>query len=101
MIGLDDSDSKFDNPYDAGSSSHRPLAGSEVHQAQDGGEQPPPFGATRAGGSTALHFLQEGADWIQDGGEQPPEFTPYEAQHWVNADGDVVSHDPHLNEDGM
>ena len=99
MIGLDDSDSKFDNPYDAGSSSHQPLAGSEVHR--DGAEQLPPFGATRAGGSTTLHFLQEDADWIRDGGEQPPEFTPYEAQHWVNADGDVVSHDPHLNEDGM
>jgi hypothetical protein len=98
MIGLDENDSKFDNPYDAGSSSHQQLAGSAVHR--DGAAQPPPFGATRTGGSTSLQFFQEDADWIQDGGEQPPEFTPYEAEHWVNADGDIVSHDPHLNEDG-
>lgn len=35
------------------------------------------------------------------GGEDPPpEFTPYEADYEMSDDGDVVSHDPHLNEDG-
>jgi hypothetical protein len=32
--------------------------------------------------------------------EPPPEFTPYVAQCFVVGDGDVVSHDPHLNSDG-
>ena len=33
------------------------------------------------------------------GEEQPPEFTPYEAESFME-DSNVVSHDPHLNEDG-
>ncbi|KAH9171781.1 hypothetical protein EDB89DRAFT_2229679 [Lactarius sanguifluus] len=33
-------------------------------------------------------------------GEDPPEFTPYEAVHWVSKDGEIISHDSHLNEDG-
>ena len=34
------------------------------------------------------------------GEEQPPEFMPYEAKSFTTGDGHVVSHDPHLNEDG-
>ncbi|KAI0056290.1 hypothetical protein BV25DRAFT_1814257 [Artomyces pyxidatus] len=30
----------------------------------------------------------------------PPDFTPYEAEYWVSEDKSVISHDPHLNEDG-
>jgi hypothetical protein len=40
-------------------------------------------------------------DAFPAGGEEPPEFTPYEAEHWVSRSGDVISHDPHLNEDGV
>ncbi|KAI9459200.1 hypothetical protein BJY52DRAFT_1223198 [Lactarius psammicola] len=32
--------------------------------------------------------------------EKRVEFTPYDAEHWVSEDGEVISHDPHLNEDG-
>lgn len=32
--------------------------------------------------------------------DPPPEFTPYEAEYELTNDGDIVSHDPHLNEDG-
>jgi len=32
--------------------------------------------------------------------EAPPEFTTYEASVCTEGDGDVVSHDPHLNNDG-
>jgi hypothetical protein len=39
-------------------------------------------------------------DTFPAGGEEPPEFTPYEAEHWVSRGGDIISHDPHLNEDG-
>ena len=34
------------------------------------------------------------------GEEHPPEFMPYEAESSTNWDGDLVSHDPHLNKDG-
>lgn len=32
--------------------------------------------------------------------DPPPEFTLYEAEYELTDDGDIVSHDPHLNEDG-
>ncbi|KAF8078651.1 hypothetical protein FPV67DRAFT_69073 [Lyophyllum atratum] len=32
--------------------------------------------------------------------ERPPSFTPYEAEFFHNSDGDIISHDHHLNEDG-
>ncbi len=35
-----------------------------------------------------------------ESGEEPPEFTSYEAEHWVSKNGEIISHDPHLNEDG-
>ncbi|KIJ68481.1 hypothetical protein HYDPIDRAFT_81594 [Hydnomerulius pinastri MD-312] len=34
------------------------------------------------------------------GGEEPPAFTPYDASYFASKTGDVISHDPHLNEDG-
>jgi len=34
------------------------------------------------------------------GEEQPPEFVPYESKIFTTGDGHIVSHDPHLNEDG-
>ncbi|RPD62890.1 hypothetical protein L227DRAFT_521816 [Lentinus tigrinus ALCF2SS1-6] len=38
--------------------------------------------------------------YIPPGGEEPPpEFTPYEAEYFISG-REVVSHDPHLNEDG-
>lgn len=36
----------------------------------------------------------------QGGEEQPPEFEPYVAKYKITSSGCVVSHDPHLNEDG-
>jgi len=32
--------------------------------------------------------------------EPPPPFTPYEAEFFESSDGDIISHDHHLNEDG-
>lgn len=34
------------------------------------------------------------------GGEAPPTFTPYDASYFTSSDGSIISHDPHLNEDG-
>ena len=40
-------------------------------------------------------------DIFPAGGEDPPEFTPYDAEHWVTKSGEIISHDRHLNEDGV
>ena len=38
--------------------------------------------------------------YIPPGGEEPPpEFAPYEAEFFISGK-EIVSHDPHLNEDG-
>ena len=38
--------------------------------------------------------------YITPGGEQPPpKFTPYKAEFFISG-GEILSHDPHLNEDG-
>ncbi|KAI8995676.1 hypothetical protein BD414DRAFT_480231 [Trametes punicea] len=38
--------------------------------------------------------------YIPMGGEEPPpEFTPYEAEFFISG-GEIISHDPHLNQDG-
>ncbi|KAG8805564.1 hypothetical protein FRC19_007810 [Serendipita sp. 401] len=111
MIGVDKGDSKFDNPYQYGSTSTpsttqpQPQAGSSSAQGQRNDElpPPPPFDSQRRnGGSVIIESIYEPEEeeWVPFGGEQPPEFTPYRAQHWVTGDGDVVSHDSHLNEDG-
>ncbi|TBU65134.1 hypothetical protein BD310DRAFT_303607 [Dichomitus squalens] len=41
----------------------------------------------------------EGAYVPTGGEEQPPHFTPYEAEFFLSG-GEIVSHDPHLNQDG-
>ncbi|KAI0031147.1 hypothetical protein K488DRAFT_25836, partial [Vararia minispora EC-137] len=38
---------------------------------------------------------------IPQGGEAPPpDFAPYNAESFISWNGDIISHDPHLNEDG-
>jgi hypothetical protein len=98
MIGLPDDDSKLDNPYSNDSASTPLLPASQGRRSPD---HPPQFqsnGPTPS--NNVIDIIQEDT-WPQYGGEAPPEFAPYEAQHWVNADGNIVSHDPHLNEDGL
>lgn len=34
------------------------------------------------------------------GEDSPPGFTPYEAEFFRATNGSIISHDPHLNEDG-
>ncbi|CAG7850827.1 SubName: Full=Uncharacterized protein {ECO:0000313/EMBL:CCA71762.1} [Serendipita indica DSM 11827] len=94
MIGASDGSSKLDNPYDYGSVQ---ATTSSVLRTE---ELPPPFESNPRQRPVVIDLLQDEDNWVQSGGEQPPEFTPYEAQHWVNSDGNVISHDPHLNEDG-
>ncbi|KAJ3532523.1 hypothetical protein NM688_g7406 [Phlebia brevispora] len=53
-------------------------------------------------GDTAINLSDLSSNvFIPPGGEEPPPaFTPYDAQYFENSDGTIVSHDPHLNEDG-
>lgn len=45
-------------------------------------------------------FQQSAETFVAPGGEDPPQFAPYDASYFISGAGDVVSHDPHLNEDG-
>jgi hypothetical protein len=76
--------SKLDNPYTA-------LPSNPDISVQ----APPPFHeaglSSMYGGEVVYPYYGE---------EQPPEFMPYEAESFTTGDGHVVSHDPHLNEDG-
>jgi hypothetical protein len=72
----------------------------------DSGEAGPSSGtAPPSFEESAAHLVvtfNDTADAFPEGGEEPPpDFTPYEAEHWVSWGGDIISHDPHLNEDGV
>ncbi len=79
--------SKLDNPY-ASLPSNLPAPHPSTQAP------PPPF--QEVGSS----LMGEEVIYPHYGEEQPPDFTPYEAKSFTTGDGDVVSHDPHLNEDG-
>ena len=80
--------SKLDHPYTSLPSN--PPAPYATTQGP-----PPPF--QEAGTS----LMDDGeVIYPYHGEEHPPEFMPYEAESFTTGDGHVVSHDPHLNEDG-
>ena len=65
-------------------------------------DPPPPFDQTTDRDHLLVDF--ERAEFaIPAGGEDPPPpFAIYVAEHFVSADGDsIISHDQHLNRDGM
>ena len=84
------------------SPSEQPLLrdgdGDGSSEAGPSGIAPPSF--EESAGHTIVTF-HDAVDNFPAGGEEPPEFTPYEAEHWVSRSGDIISHDPHLNEDGV
>jgi hypothetical protein len=65
-------------------------------------DPPPPF----TYGSPASQLLIDdlpptsGLDRLPDELQPPPEFSPYRADYFEVGNGDIVSHDPHLNTDG-
>lgn len=59
---------------------------------------PPPFDQS-AGDPVVRHFSQH-ETYTAPGGEDPPAFAPYDASYFISGAGDIISHDPHLNEDG-
>jgi hypothetical protein len=68
-------------------------------EAGPSGVPPPPSFEESA--SHLIIDLDNTIDIFPAGGEEPPAFTPYDAEHWVSKNGDIISHDRHLNEDGV
>jgi hypothetical protein len=62
-------------------------------------QQPPPTFEESAG-DHVLQFSQD-ETFTPVGGEEPPPFVPYDAHFFTSHSGDIISHDPHLNDDGM
>ncbi|KAJ7492644.1 hypothetical protein FB451DRAFT_541865 [Mycena latifolia] len=64
------------------------------------GSAPPPFQDDPPSG--ILIDFSDGSEAIPGpGGEEPPPvFAPYEAECFTTSSGNVVSHDPHLSDDG-
>lgn len=48
-----------------------------------------------------LDFVNEARGNVSNGEDLPPEFTPYQADFCVAKNGWIISHDSHLNEDGI
>ncbi|KAI0265282.1 hypothetical protein BC834DRAFT_970086 [Gloeopeniophorella convolvens] len=63
-----------------------------------GPSEPPPPTFEESAGHIVVDF--DKIEVAPQGGEVPPEFEPYNAEHWVSRNGEIISHDPHLNEDG-
>ncbi|KAI0094843.1 hypothetical protein BDY19DRAFT_914873 [Irpex rosettiformis] len=72
------------------------------------GSPPPAFASLPISDSPNLNANGEPIEFadnnffVPPGGEgpPPPDFAPYVAEYFEAGDGSVVSHDPHLNEDG-
>jgi hypothetical protein len=76
----------------------RLLRDGDGSEAGPSGTAPPSF--EESAGHLVVTF-DDAIDNFPAGGEEPPEFTPYEAEHWVSRSGEIISHDSHLNEDGV
>lgn len=62
---------------------------------------PPSFEETVGIRSSVIDELNSNTYAPPGGEEPPPAFVPYEAEYFEDDEGTIVSHDPHLNEDGM
>jgi len=60
-----------------------------IHDTKDSGPPPPTFE------QSADHVV---LDFSPDA---PPQFTPYQANFFKLSNGWIISHDPHLNQDGL
>lgn len=63
---------------------------------------PPAFQEFPPGTSSSSHLLidfSENTPQAPGGENPPPDFTPYNAEYFLS-NGNVISHDPHLNTDG-
>lgn len=91
IIDADPVKSKQDSVGDSNPS----LASSSLQR-----QPPPTFEESIA--DHVLHFPQDDSlNFAQESGEEPPAFAPYDAHFFTSRSGDTISHDSHLNDDGM
>ncbi|KAI0052873.1 hypothetical protein FA95DRAFT_1532238 [Auriscalpium vulgare] len=65
------------------------------------GHATPPPTFDESAGDFTVDFERDGEPVVaEEDSDPPPDFAPYNAEHKVMNQRDVVSHDPHLNEDG-
>ncbi|KAH9962212.1 hypothetical protein BC827DRAFT_1130653 [Russula dissimulans] len=83
---------------DISSDPEQPLLRADNSREAGPSTVPPPSFEESAGHLVVT--FDDAVDVFPAGGEEPPNFTPYEAEHWVSKKGEIISHDPHLNEDG-
>lgn len=87
---------------DKGQASQQPLSRSgDTSEAGPSGVPPPSF--EESVGQGVGHLIVDVDRFPEppsEGGDRPPDFTPYIAEHWVSKNGEIISHDHHLNEDG-
>ena len=88
-------DSWPDKPLEA--HEHEPLIAST---SNTGVIPPPPFTYNFSASLVDDLPPTSGLDALLDDLEPPPEFSPYHAECFEVGNGDVVSHDSHLNTDG-
>ena len=79
-------------------SPEQPLS-SVANNNQAGPSELPPPSFHKSGGDVVVE-LDEVPNASPEGGDELPQFTLYEAEHWESGGGEIISHDPHLNEDG-
>ena len=89
-------------PPDKGQVSQQPLSRNDAISEAGPSEVPPPSFEESVGHLLIDidRFVEPFPQPFPEGGEEPPEFTPYSAEHSVTKDGEIISHDRHLNEDG-
>ncbi|KAG0708832.1 hypothetical protein DFH29DRAFT_842510 [Suillus ampliporus] len=87
IIDVDPVKSKQDTVFD-----------DDPSRASSSVQQPPPTFEESAG-DHVLHFSQDDP-FAPVGGDEPPAFAPYDAHFFTSHSGNIISHDPHLNNDG-
>ncbi|KAG2159835.1 uncharacterized protein EDB93DRAFT_1244610 [Suillus bovinus] len=76
------------------------IGGSNPSLASSSLQQPPPtFEESVA--DNVLHLPEnDNLNFAHEDDEEPPAFAPYDAHFFTSRSGDIISHDPHLNDDG-
>ena len=78
--------------------SQQPLSRNSAISEARSFEVPPPSFEESVG--HLVVDIDKNSESFPEGEEKRVEFTPYDAEHWVSKNGEIISHDPHLNEDG-
>lgn len=69
--------------------------------AASSSEQPPPSFEEASSSSAHLLVTEDQPLLGASTEEPPPDFAPYDAAYQIDKQGNIISHDSHLNEDGL